>query len=195
MTRIKKIVHREPLSATVTKLKAEKKALLGIVKQQQEDFQLFLQLIDSCGPDLASKSSEKFKSKHTLRKKEEKGLKMKNGNSFLTILLRNMFKIAKNRTRSLLKEGYFEEKCTVNTVIIGPVTLNFKAETNGEITLTMQNLKTSNLTASKKTGEIVHFAATKIDEPMQGVIDIHDHVENTTSMTSNLDAVDLDIEP
>ena len=124
----------------------------------RSEFETFISLIDDCEPILRQHCRKDFLQKHKLKKKENSKFVLDSDSPFLEMLLENMPKVARKRTEQLIANGRFQPFGTVNTIIIGPLLLNFYGMQGDSVRIEMSNLRKENLTADPSSGKIVHFS-------------------------------------
>ena len=134
-------------------------------------------MIDDCEPILRQHCRKDFLQKHKLKKKENSKLVLDSDSRFLEMLLENMPKVVKRRTEQLIANGRFQLG-TVNTIILGPLLINFHGMNGGSVRIEVSNLRKENLTADRCSGKIVHFNREKDYCSSELFSDIHQEGEN-----------------
>lgn len=146
-------------------------------KKFRSEFETFISLIDDCEPILRQHCRKDFLQKHKLKKKENSKLVLDSDSQFLKMLLENMPKMAKKRTEQLIANGRFQLG-TVNTIILGPLLINFYGMQGDSVRIEISNLRKENLTTDQSSGKIVHFNREKDHCSMELFSDIHQEGEN-----------------
>ena len=146
-------------------------------KKFRSEFETFISLIDDCEPILRQHCRKDFLQKHKLMKKENLKLVLDSDSPFLEMLLENMPRVAKKRTEQLIANGRFGLG-TVNTIIVGPLLINFHGMQEGSVRIEISNLRQENLTTDRDSGKIVHFNREKDHCSIEGFSNIHQEREN-----------------